>query len=134
MQTSTKLTNGTGDTPLFIAAQNGNMASVCVLVKELGADINKTNSGITPLMAATSGKHEDVVRWLVKEGADTQVSLPTDGFGGTEPGLTAACWSREFCGASAEQTKYLEAKTHCSSSSYNGAGVKKCTGCKQVRY
>jgi hypothetical protein len=123
-----------GATPLWIAAKGGNLASVRVLVKELGADINKTRSGITPLMVATAGKHEDVVRWLVKEGANTQISQPIDGFNGTESGLTAAWWSKEFHGASAEQTKYLEAKTHCSSPGCSGAGVKKCTGCKQARY
>jgi hypothetical protein len=124
----------TGATPLFIAAQNGNLPSVRLLVRELKADINKSRSGITPLMAATAEKHEDVVRWLVKAGADTQISQPVDEFDDTDSGLTAACWSKIVHGASAEQTKYLEAKTHCSSTSCSGAGVKKCTGCKQVRY
>jgi hypothetical protein len=63
-------------------------------------------------------KSYEVVKWLVKAGADTQ---------------DAAHLSRGV-GASAEQTAYLEAKTHCSSLGCSGAGVKKCTGCRQVRY
>jgi hypothetical protein len=73
-------------------------------------------------------KHEDIARWLVKAGANTQASAA---FKGSE--FTAAALSNSL-GASAEQTAYLEAKTHCSSFGCSGAGVLKCTGCKQARY
>jgi hypothetical protein len=75
-------------------------------------------------MAASAKKHQEVVKWLVKAGADTQVARNT---------MSAADISRK-AGASAEQTAYLESKTHCSSPGWSGAGIMKCTGCKQARY
>jgi hypothetical protein len=49
------------------------VAAVKCLVKELGADINITAyNGSKPLMAAPFCKYADIVRWMVKEGADTQ--------------------------------------------------------------
>jgi ankyrin repeat protein len=117
-------------TPLWIAAQEGNLAMVQCLVKELGADIDRKNRfGGTPLIKASAKKHADIVKWLVKAGANTQASV-ADGkyyFG------TAASISK-LSGASAEQTAYLEAKTHCTHPSCSGAGLLKCTGCWQARY
>ena len=116
--------NNGGQTPLWIAASQGHLEVVRLLLK-LRADINRANiSGLTPLMMATSQKHHEVVTWLVKAGADTQAVVGHD---------TAADISREVR-ASAEQTAYLEAKTHCSSPGCGGAGIMKCTGCRQARY
>jgi hypothetical protein len=116
-----------GDTPLYLAALEGKMDILRCLVREFGADVSQANSdGCTPLMIAIVNNHVDVVRWLVKEGADTQAK-----FAATE--YTAATISKEM-GAPAEQTAYLEAKTHCSSPVCSGAGLLKCTGCKQARY
>jgi hypothetical protein len=78
-------------------------------------------------MIASHEKHHEIVKWLVKAGADTQTLYHND------PNSTAAALSRT-AGASAEQTAYLEAKTHCSNVGYSGAGIMKCTGCKQARY
>jgi hypothetical protein len=98
---------------------------VRVLVKELGADINQaTLDSKTPLMAATLKMHADVVKWLIKAGADIQASVR---FEGTD--CTAAILSR-YVNASTDQAAYLEAKTHCSSPGCSGAGLLKC---KQVR-
>jgi hypothetical protein len=114
-----------GITSLIIAAQRGNLSAVQCLVKELGADIHQADKkGGTPLMAASHYKHSSVVKWLIKAGADPQASAPWG---------TAADLSKE-AGASAEQTAYLEAKTHCSSPECSGAGILKCTGCKNARY
>jgi ankyrin repeat protein len=118
--------NNEGSTPLFIAARFGHLSVVQCLVKELGADIHQgDNRGGTPLMAAANRKHADVVKWLVKAGANPNTSI--DHWG------TAADLSKE-AGASAEQTAYLEAKMHCSSPGCSGAGIMKCTECKQARY
>jgi hypothetical protein len=74
-------------------------------------------------------KHSEVVKWPVKAGADTQAAAPRN-VGRTLP--NAADMSRST-GASAEQAAYLEAKTHCSNPGCSGAGLLKCTGCKQAR-
>jgi hypothetical protein len=120
-----KATKG-GATPLFMAAQDGLLAIVQCLVKELGADVNLTRKdGATVLMVAAHEKHHRMVAYLMRHGADPQATAPRFG--------TAANVSKTD-GASAEQTAYLEAKTHCSNPGCSGAGIKKCTGCKQVRY
>jgi hypothetical protein len=111
-----------GTTPLLLAAQLGNMSVAQCLVKELGADIRQTHKrGGTPLMAASYHKHTDIVKWLIKAGANPKTSMDCWG--------TAADLSKE-AGASTEQTAYLEAKTHCSSPGCISAGIMKCTGCK----
>jgi hypothetical protein len=115
-----------GVTPLFIAAQKGNLAIVRCLVKELGADVNKARSdGATPLMNAARFEHEDVVTFLIKYGANVKHS--TDAYG------TAADISKEYA-APAKQTQYLGARTHCAKPGCDGAGAKKCAGCLQVYY
>jgi hypothetical protein len=107
----------------------GHLELVRCLVNELGADVNQADDkGCTPLMIATLRKHVDVVRWLVKAGANTQGSIAADGCK-----LTAAVFSKVI-GASVEQTAYLEAKTHCSHSGCSGVGLLKCMGCRQARY
>jgi hypothetical protein len=96
---------------LYLAASKGYLAVVRVLL-QLGANINQmSNIDLTPLMAASTHKHNEVVKWLVKAGADTQIADWSD---------TAAEQSRHV-GASAEQNAYLEAKTHCSSPGCSGA-------------
>jgi ankyrin repeat protein len=96
------------------------------LVEELGADVNQgTHDGRTPLSASSAGKHQSIAAYLIKKGANPQAVA--HGFG------TLGDISRRF-GGSAEQTAYLEAKMHCSNPGCSGAGLKKCTGCKQARY
>jgi ankyrin repeat protein len=119
-----------GATPLYCAAQNGHIDVVRYLVEKHGADVNQaTHNGQTPLMVATRyaarNKDNKLVRCLIKLGADVQAS--------TAQRANAVDVSRSF-GASAAQTEYLEAKAHCSNPGCSGAGLKKCTGCKKVRY
>jgi hypothetical protein len=105
------------------------MAVLKCLVKEFGADINiAAHDGSTPLMSASFSKRTDIVRWLIKEGADTQAVYNLNGITTTATGLS------KHVGASAEQTAYLEAKTHCSNPGCSGAGIKRCPACKQARY
>jgi ankyrin repeat protein len=119
------IANKYGSTPLLKAIQEGHMHVTRSLIEDLGADINKaTHDGRTPLMMASYHRHAKIVHLLTKHGADSQVSAA---FG------TAADISRRF-GAPAALTEYLEAKTHCSNPGCSGAGIKKCTGCKQARY
>ena len=117
-----------GYTPLLAASFAGQWHVVRCLVKEFGGDVNRPGkNGVTILMIASAEKNAEMVKWLVKAGADPQ-ALST----GDAP-LTAAGVSQEI-NASAEQTAYLEAKSHCSSPGCGGAGLKKCPACKRARY
>jgi hypothetical protein len=114
-----------GATALSLAAQNGHLDVVKCLVGELGADINlAAQDGRTALMVASVNKHDKVIRWLLRHGANIQAST----IGGT-----AVDASRDG-GAPIALIDYLEAKAHCSNPGCSGAGLKKCTGCKQARY
>jgi hypothetical protein len=115
-----------GCTPLFIAAQHGHESVVRCMVKELGADINNsTHDGRTPLMVAAHEKYDKIITFLLKYGADAQASASRCG--------TAANISK-LKNAPAEQTAYLEARTHCAKTGCSGAGLKKCAGCLVVFY
>jgi hypothetical protein len=113
------------------------------LVRELGADVNQASidCGDTPLMMATTQKHMNVVKWLIKNGANPQATIlgscimvPEAGAHiPISPNTTAAGISKAQ-GAPTELTTYLEAKTQCSNPGCSGAGLKKCAGCKLVRY
>ena len=104
----------------------------CLL--KLKADVNQgcKEHGLTPLMAAAATEKGDVVRWLVKAGADTQASA-----WGVQEGSDSSCTAADIsrsANAFSEQTLYLEAKTHCSRPGCSGAGLNKCTGCRKARY
>jgi hypothetical protein len=118
-----------GTTALMMAARGGHLKVVKCLVSDLGADVNQTgDDGCSALMLASYTKRDGVIRFLLRNGADAQAFSsdgPSDG--------TAADASREG-GAPVTQTEYLEAKAHCSNRDCSGAGLKKCTGCKQARY
>jgi ankyrin repeat protein len=114
-----------GSTPLHIAAERGNLNVIRALVKHLGADVNTSDEqGRTPLMSASYGKQEKGIRWLIKNGANTQAVHQ-----GTN--VTAMDYSRAS-NAPAEQTAYLEAIANCASPDCEGAGLKKCSGYLQV--
>jgi ankyrin repeat protein len=118
-----------GYSPLRVAVQQGSFAIVQCLVKELGADIDQADQhGGTPFMVASARNHPGIVKWLVKAGADTQGFIENEGNDGT-----ATTISKDFV-ASTEQTAYLISKTHCSNTGCSGAGLLKCTGCRQARY
>jgi hypothetical protein len=112
-------------TAVMIAARNGHLDVVQCLVAELRADVNhRDENGCTALMMASLGKHDKIIRWLTRHGADAQASA----FGDTAVDASTAA------GAPIAQTEYLQAKAHCSNPGCSGAGLKKCTGCKQARY
>jgi ankyrin repeat protein len=114
-----------GITALLFAAWDGHLDVVKCLVGELGADVNLAmNDGYTALMLASHNKHDKVIRWLARNGADVQVSTR----------LGTAVDASKAGGAPIAQTEYREAKEHCSNPWCSGAGLKKCTGCKQARY
>lgn len=67
--------NEHGDTPLTCAARRGNV-NICEILLESNACINETTSNVrqTPLLLAIEHGHEDVVDFLLKNGADVQIS------------------------------------------------------------
>jgi ankyrin repeat protein len=67
--------------PLYFAALYGQLESMRLLVRTLGADVNQTMpSGSTALTVAASEGHLDVVRCLVELGARTGA---VDNYGNT---------------------------------------------------
>jgi hypothetical protein len=118
--------NEAGYTALWLVAANGRLDLVRCLLK-LHADVNQADiDGMTPLIAASMRKHEEVVVYLVKAGADPEATLALTG--------DSAAVLSSHVSASTSQTAYLEAKTRCSNADCSGAGLKKCPACKQVRY
>jgi hypothetical protein len=100
-----------GATALIIAARKGHLDMIRCLVKELGADVNQAmHNGCTPLMYASFHKQ------VSNNNFDTAVKLS------------------RYVGAPAEQTAYLEARTHCAKPGCAGAGLKKCAGCLKVYF
>lgn len=75
--------NQAGETPVMMAALKGRLDWVKALVQR-GALIN--DAGWTALHYAASGTHEEVVRWLISQGADLNARSPN----GTTPLMMAA--------------------------------------------
>jgi ankyrin repeat protein len=111
--------------PLCIAAYQGDLGMVKLLISELGANINHAYRGRTALVAASFGKQEAVFVWLIKHGANAQARDDDE--------VTAAEIS-EMRIAPGEHTAYLEARTHCAKPGCSGAGLKKCAVCLEVFY
>jgi ankyrin repeat protein len=116
----------TGDSPLYKAAHDGSLEMVRCLLRGK-ADVNRTDDKQrTALMVASYCQHTDIVKWLLKAGADAQMTAST--------GDTAVDASTHSYVPTSELTAYLDAKAHCSNLGCSGAGIMKCTGCKQARY
>jgi ankyrin repeat protein len=65
--------NDEGETPLFIAAEEGNSAVAELLISR-GADVNsKNNEGETPLFVAAEEGNRAVVELLISRGADVNI-------------------------------------------------------------
>jgi hypothetical protein len=77
------------------------------------------------LMMASAGQQDEVIRWLIKNGADAQAAHQEYG--------TAADYSRDNA-APVEQTSYIEARANCANPGCSGPGLKKCSGCLEVSF
>lgn len=76
--------NPAGETPLMMAALQGQLDMVKLMVDEMEAEINKT--GWTPLHYAAANGHNDVVKYLVDHAAYIDAESPN----GTTPLMMAA--------------------------------------------
>eukprot|EP00117_Sycon_ciliatum_P043707 scpid11649/ scgid31614/ Espin; Autosomal recessive deafness type 36 protein; Ectoplasmic specialization protein len=66
-------------TPVYFAAQDGQLEAIKYLVTECGADPKgRTSDGMQPLHAATQNGHEEVVHWLVARIGKTALMETTD--------------------------------------------------------
>lgn len=66
--------NNDGLNALLMAAREGEIRTVSYFIHELGININqKTRSGMTPLMSAIVGKQDEMIEYLVFQGADVNV-------------------------------------------------------------
>ena len=64
-------TGGLFGTGLYWAAQEGKLDTVKFLVEECGAKLGpQNNDGLSPLVAAATDGHTDVVKYLLDQGAD----------------------------------------------------------------
>jgi ankyrin repeat protein len=60
----------TSTVPLFLAARGRHLLALQCLVREVGANVNQTFQGETPLMSAAYERNPTVVRCLLELGAD----------------------------------------------------------------
>jgi ankyrin repeat protein len=98
------------------------------LVREFGAGINEgaLEGSHTPLIAASANHHNEVVRWLLKNGANAQTVI-TDF-------STAANISKSTVPRLSRPLTWKEARTHCVNVGCIEAGIKKCTKCLDVYF
>jgi ankyrin repeat protein len=99
-------------TPLLMAAEQGRMEIVRYLVEEAGADVNATTpesrGEITPLRYAISNEDYEMVRYLVRNGADVNKANTA----GWTPIMTAArVGNREIIELLLEEGAELEVRT-----------------------
>ena len=88
--------NTFGKTAFFNACEFGHCNCVKALYDSKKADINSPSKrGVTPIMLAAVKKREDIVRFLIEQGADLKVALPIDK-GGDNVSLQCCLYSLFF--------------------------------------
>ena len=125
-------------TPLHVAAQNGHVGTVELLLNE-GADFNLRFDGQTPLYLAARSGHTPVVRLLIGKGAD---ACEKTGNGPNPLHIVAAKGVHRFGGASHRHWRRCQRKRrreHASSvhdgfrGSLRDGRVPNCAGCRCQR-
>ena len=77
-QISPQTRSRVGDTPLHIAAIQGDLRAIALLI-DAGADLAAAGeAGYTPLHCAVSQRRTDAVRLLLERGADTSLRTEID--------------------------------------------------------
>jgi hypothetical protein len=110
-----------GTSALYIASQEGHLDVMRCLVEELGADANRSrHNGLTPLMAASVKGHRKVIVYLLKHGANPQASSPVNGTADVSRIVGVPVFKAD-CVPGCQDALLRP-----------GAGISKCTGCKQV--
>ena len=118
----------------MLAAQEGQLKVVKLLVRCLGASVNQLDKrGGSALHFASVHKHTEVVKYLARHGADLNQVVSTTG---ESPSSLALLSDDILPPPDPELAAYLEAKARCANPGCErgGLGLKKCSRCQKARY
>ena len=111
----------------MIAAQQGHLKIVKLLVRRLAASVDQLDKrGTSALHSASASKQTEVVKYLARHGADLNRIDPAWGH---SPASLALFSHDELGPPDPELAAYLEAKPQCANPGCKrgGVGLKKCS-------
>ena len=121
-------------TALMLAAQNGHMDVVKLLIRRLGANVNQLKKdGASALHIASFFKRTEVAKYLARHGADATQTLP-DGQSPASLALEQDDTTIDMPSPNPELAAYLESKASCVNPGCPRGGLKKCSRCQRMRY
>jgi len=104
---SVNATNAKGETPLKVAILNSNTIAVKALLESPAIDLHRSDSaGLTPILTAATVGNAEIIRMLLKKGADPSLADPSGSF---PIHLTAMGGYTEACRILVEDGKSLVA-------------------------